>query len=92
MKESIEERRNIPLTENKLKKRAFFKPESQSCFKPDCDIRTQIGNNCKLCGRETGIVMKIDTVIGEIHMYFLQKLSIFLHVLFMRVKIVYSHT
>lgn len=29
------------------KKRAFFKPESQSCFKPDCDIRTQIGNNCK---------------------------------------------
>lgn len=47
MKESIEERRNIPLTENKLKKRAFFKPESQSCFKPDCDIRTQIGNNCK---------------------------------------------
>lgn len=32
MKESIEERRNIPLTENKFKKRAFFKPESQSCF------------------------------------------------------------
>lgn len=31
-----------------------------------------------MCGRETGIVMKIDTVIGEIHMYFLQKLSIFL--------------
>lgn len=45
-----------------------------------------------MCGRETGIVMKIDTVIGESHMYFLQKLSIFRHVLFMRVKIVYSHT